>query len=68
MIVTDTHVFFTRVSFSFLSDNPDFFFHAGDLLSVDISDPTTLFLADVPFDTNGTNKELPEQPHLIANR
>lgn len=57
MVVTDTHVYMTIVSLFFFLGNHDIFEQTGDILSVDVSDPTAPHLDGVLRDTYGTNND-----------
>ena len=55
LVVTDTHAFVTTLLNCLTGLNV--FAQNGELLSIDISDPTALFLDDVLLNTQGTNND-----------
>jgi large repetitive protein len=57
LLVTDTHAFVTTAQLVFVVGNNDIYAQNGDVLSIDISDPTAPQLVDVLFNTNGTNND-----------
>jgi hypothetical protein len=61
MVVTDTHVFVSIWSFSFLLGGNDIKYQTGDLLSINVENPAAPFLEDVLLNTYGTNRDGIEQ-------
>jgi hypothetical protein len=57
LAVTDTHAFVSTLQFVFFVGSNDIFAQNGDVLSIDISNPAALQLADVLLNTNGTNND-----------
>jgi uncharacterized membrane protein len=57
LIVTDTHAFVALGQIGFFLFNRDVFAQNGDLLSIDITDPTAPHLDDVLINTFGTNND-----------
>ena len=57
MLVTDTHVFISIWSITYLLGNNDITYQTGDLLSVDVSNPASPHLDGVLLNTYGTNND-----------
>ncbi len=57
LFVTATHAFVTTLQFVFFTSNNDIFAQNGDILSIDISNPSAPQLVDVLLNTNGTNND-----------
>lgn len=57
MVVTDTHVFVSVWSFSFLLGSNDIKYQTGDILSINVENPAAPFLEDVLLNTYGTNND-----------
>ena len=57
LLVTDTHVFVPVLQPTFFLANHDIFSQAGDLISVDISNPAAPHLDGVLFNTHGTDTD-----------